>query len=153
MVDSDQVNEALLEWVKVFMHGSMQDFKKWLDEVNLSRSQVGVLFHLHREGSMGVSDLGDHLGVTKAAVSQMLDRLVQQGLIQRTENPDDRRVKQISLTEKGVEKFQESLRARTDWLAELAEMLTVSEKEDVAAAIKILIEKTSQLKRSNCQRY
>ena len=61
----------------------------------------------------------------------MLDRLVQQGLIQRTENPDDRRVKQISLTEKGAEKFQESLRARTDWLAELAEMLTVSEKEDV----------------------
>ena len=150
MVNSDQVNEALFEWVKVFMHGSMQDFKKWLDDVNLSRSQVGVLFHLHKYGSMGVSDLGDHLGVTKAAVSQMLDRLVQQGLIQRTEDPEDRRVKQIVLTEKGGEVFQESLHARTDWLADLAEKLTDEEKEQVAAALKILIEKSGQLKRTDC---
>ena len=147
MTNSDQVNETLFEWVKVFMHGSMQDFKKWLHEVNLSRSQVGVLFHLHRDGSMGVSDLGDHLGVTKAAVSQMLDRLVERGMIRRSENPDDRRVKQIALTVKGMQIFQESLRSRTDWLADLVEMLTVEEKEQVAAALSILIEKANQLKR------
>ena len=87
-------------------------------------SQFGALFHLHRMGSSGVTDLGDHLGVTSAAASQMLDRLVQQGLILRSEDPNDRRVKQIVLTDKGHQVLQESIRARQGWLDDLAETLS-----------------------------
>jgi DNA-binding MarR family transcriptional regulator len=75
----------------------------------------------------------------------MLERLVQQELILRTEDPVDRRAKQLVLTEKGIQAVHEGIHARQGWLDDLANMLSASEKEQVAAALKILIDKTKQL--------
>ena len=85
-------------------------------ESGLSMSQISALFHIHQADGSGVTDLGDHLGVTSAAASQMLERLVQQELILRTEDPDDRRVKQMVLTEKGARVSRRaSMPARVGW--------------------------------------
>ena len=81
--------------------------------------QLGALFHLHHLGACSVTDLGDELGVTGAAASQMMERLVQQGLILRTEDLQDRRVKNLVLTETGTQVIQESIHARQDWLNDL----------------------------------
>lgn len=88
------------------------------------------------------------MGVTSAAASQMLDRLVQQGLILRSEDLHDRRLKQIVLTEKGrqtLDIFRENLHDRHAWLDELAAKLSPAEQEQVEAALEILIEKAGQL--------
>ncbi|MGD8456686.1 MAG: MarR family transcriptional regulator [Anaerolineales bacterium] len=114
-------------------------------ESGLSRSQLGTLFHLFHTGSTGVTDLGNHLGVTSAATSQMLDRLVQQGLILRSEDPTDRRVKQIDLTDKGLQIIHNCIQARQSWLLDLADTLSAHEKEQIARGLNILIEKTNQL--------
>jgi DNA-binding MarR family transcriptional regulator len=92
-------------------------------------------------GSSGVTDLGDHLGVTSAAASQMLERLVQQDLILRSVDPSDRRVKQIVLTAEGLRVLQESIRARQRWLNDLSETLSGPEKETVIAALTVLIDR------------
>ncbi len=84
---------ALQNWVGMFMHRSMRDSIRFAKENGLSMSQVGAMFHI-RHGVDGVSDIGDDLGVTSAAASQMLERLVQAGLVTRTEDPHDRRAKQ-----------------------------------------------------------
>ena len=104
-------------------------------------SQLGALFHIHRMGSSGVTDQGEHLGVTSAAASQMLGRLVQQGLILRSEDPSDRRVKQIVLTDKGLQVLQESMRSRQNWLYDLAAALSDSEKETITAAMNVLLDR------------
>ncbi len=113
-------------------------------ENGLSMSQIGALFQIHR-GSSGVSDLGGDLGVSSAAASQMLERLVQQSLITRSEDPKDRRVKQIVLTDKGRQILKESIHARQSWLDELARTISPEEKEQIVGALNILIEKASQL--------
>ena len=107
-------------------------------------SQVGALFQIHR-GTSNVSDLGEGLGITIAAASQMLERLVQQELIRRSEDPQDRRAKKLVLTDKGCRIMQESLRARQGWLEDLVASLSASEKQQVAAAVKVMIDKTNQL--------
>ena len=127
------------------MQRSMRDFMGFARERGLSMSQLGALFHIHHRGSSGVSDLGDDLGVTSSAASQMLERLVHQGLILRSEDPSDRRVKHIVLTDKGLQVLHESIRARQSWLADLAETLSGSEKEDIIAALNILIDKADHL--------
>lgn len=121
------------------MRSSMHNFLRYARETELSMSQFGVLFHLRRKRSSGVTDLGDHLGVTSAAASQMLDRLVHQGLILRSADPNDRRVMQIVLTDKG------SHRARQDWLVDLADTLSANEKEKITAALNLLVDKVFQL--------
>jgi len=114
-------------------------------EGGYSMSQISALFHIRRESGCGVTDLGDHLGITSAAASQMLERLVQQGLILRSEDPLDRRVKQLFLTEDGQKIIQESIHARQGWLDNLTATLSSAEQEQVIAALKILIEKVKRL--------
>jgi DNA-binding MarR family transcriptional regulator len=139
---------AMQAWLAVFMRHSMQDFILFAKGRDLSLSQVGAMFHLHFQGGCGVSSLGDHLGVTSAAVSQMLDRLVQQGLTERCEASHDRRFKQITLTEKGRQVLHEAMRARTTWLEELAITLAADEQNQVLAAFDILIEKACLLEKA-----
>ncbi len=145
MQDSNIMVGALRAWMEVFMRHSMRDFILYSKTNALSMSQLGALVYLHRKGASGVSDIGDELGVTSAAASQLLDRLVQQGLIQRSEDPRDRRVKQIVLTEKGRRILEESIQARQLWLNDLARLLTEAEQAQVTGALHILIEKASQL--------
>jgi DNA-binding MarR family transcriptional regulator len=145
MQAADPLVATLQKWIEVSMHRSIRNFICYARESGLSMSQLGALFHIHHKGSRGVTDLGDHLGVTSAAASQMLDRLVQQDLILRSEDPDDRRVKRILLTDKGLQVLQQSIRARQVWLYDLAETLSDSEKEAVITALDTLIDRANHL--------
>lgn len=127
------------------MRHSMRNFLRYARESGLSMSHLGTIFHLHRIGSSGVTEIGEHLGVTSAAASQMLDRLVEQGLVLRTDDPEDRRVKRIELTEKGQQVFEQGIQARESWMADLASELTEDEKLTIITALKIMISKVSQL--------
>ena len=60
----------LQEWIEVSMHRSIHHFICYARESGLSMSQLGALFHIHRSGSSGVTDLGDDLGVTSSAASR-----------------------------------------------------------------------------------
>ena len=144
MTQTDPFLTALHGWIEIFMRRSTRNLIRYTRESGLSMSQVGALLHIHREGSSAVSHLGDGLGVTNAAASQMLDRLVGQDLITRSEDPHDRRVKQIVLTDKGRQLLTVGMRARLGWLDDLAEKLTEDEKRQVTAALEILIDKAHQ---------
>lgn len=142
---SNQLAATLRKWVEISMRRSMRNFILYSKESGLSMSQIGALFQIHRKGTCGVSDIGDDLGITSAAASQMLERLVHQGLIDRSEDPHDRRGKQIILTEKGRRILQEGIQARQGWLDDLANIMTPKEQDQVVAALKIMIEKANQL--------
>jgi DNA-binding MarR family transcriptional regulator len=141
---SDPFVATLRSWIEIFMRRSMRNFILYSKECGLSMSQIGALFHIFRRSS-GVSNLGDDLGITSAAASQMLERLVQLQLIHRSEDLHDRRFKQIVLTDKGRHTLQESLQARQSWLDDLANTLSTSEKEQITAALNIMIAKANQL--------
>jgi DNA-binding MarR family transcriptional regulator len=122
----------------------MREFILYSKKTGLSMSQIGALLHVSKF-SASVSDVGDGLGVTNAAASQMLDRLVHQELIVRSEDPDDRRGKKIVLTDKGRRVIEESIDARQGWLNDLAAVFSPAEKDQILAALDILIQKAGQL--------
>lgn len=148
MSDTDSLVTTLEHWTDVFMHRSMRNFIQFARESGLSMSQLSALFHLNSMGMSGVTDLGDHLGVTSAAASQMLDRLVKQGLIQRSEDPHDRRVKQIVLTDKGCLVLDEGTRARQSWLSDLADIIPDDEKGPIMAALNTLIDGANRIEKT-----
>ncbi len=145
MNSSDPLINALHESIRVIMRRFMPIILHFAKGCGLSMPQIGVLFQLDHGGTSGVSNLSDDLGITSAAGSQMLDRLVQQELILRSEDPVDRRVKNIVLTVKGRKILQEIVHMRQAWMEELAGALSPSEKEQVIAALKILVEKADQI--------
>lgn len=142
---ADRFADTFQEWMEVAMRGSMRHFLRYARESGLSMSHFGALFHINRIGSCGVTEIGEHLGVTSAAASQMLDRLVQHGFILREEDPDDRRVRRIELTAEGQQVLEHGIRARQGWVDELASTLSADERRTITSALEILITKANQL--------
>jgi DNA-binding MarR family transcriptional regulator len=137
--------ETLHEWLRVTMRFSMRNFMRFAKENNYSIPQLNALFRIRHKGACGVSDLGEEMGVTNAAASQLLDKLVQQGLVTRAEDPQDRRNKLITLTEAGMRVSEQSMQARQNWLNQLADSLTPAEQAQVQAALQLLIERSAAL--------
>lgn len=144
MLSADSFVATLQEWLALSMHRSMCSLILYCKGSDLSMSQLGALLHVFRRGTAAISDIGERLGITSAAASQMLERLVQQGLVDRSESPRDRRVKQIALTDRGRRVLHECIHARQNWVADLAAALTPAEQEQVRAALALLIEKVRQ---------
>jgi DNA-binding MarR family transcriptional regulator len=140
------LTEVLREWSEVFMHRSMRDFKRFMDATGLSFSQISILMRLVHGGNAGVSEIGGQLGVTNAAASQAVDRLVQLGLIERTEDPEDRRAKRLALTQKGRALVEKGVRARSQWIESLTDALTPEQQNVIVSALTLLTEVSRKTK-------
>ena len=127
------------------MARSMQRVMAQARASGISMPQMGALMRIHRRGPLPMSDISKHLGTTLAATSQLIDRLVQQGLMTRTEDPDDRRVRNVALTERGRKLLEASLRARQRWVDDLSQTLTQAELETVTDALHILVRRAREL--------
>jgi DNA-binding MarR family transcriptional regulator len=135
-----QFSEVIREWAMIFMHRSVKDFKHFMAESGLSFTQVNLLMRLYHGGKVGVSELGDHLGISNAAASQAIDPLVKDGLLERAEDPEDRRVKLLTLTENGRIHVRHGIDARCQWFAGLAEMFTPDQQAMIISALTLLTE-------------
>ncbi len=140
MPSSDQLAEVVHEWSEVFMRHFVHDFKRFMDDAGLSFSQVGILMRLYHGGKRGVSEMGDHLGVTNAAASQAVDRLVQLDLVKREEDPADRRAKKLALTERGRIQVQKGIEIRSKWVESLIDTLTLEQRSMIASVLTSLTE-------------
>lgn len=138
MSPAKELTEVIHEWTEVFMHRSGRDFKRFMDETDLSFSQISVLMRLKHAGRSGVSEIGGQMGVTNAAASQAIDRLVHLGLIERTEDPEDRRAKRLALTPAGLALIEKGIQARSRWVEGVTENLTSEEQSMVVSALTLL---------------
>ncbi len=138
--------DRLHEWFDILRRTIMGNFFIYARDNGLTMPQFGAMFRIYHNRACGVSDIGKDLGVTNSAASQMLERLVQLKLITRSEDPEDRRVKQIVLTDKGNQIIQQTTTMYHAWMEELARSMTPEEQEQVEKGLAILIEKASLIK-------
>lgn len=86
----------------------------------LRRSHTSLLPHIDLEGTR-VSDLAERLGVTKQAVSQLVDDLEAMGVLRREVDAADARAKRVLFTDKGRATLLEGLGVHRALEAELTE--------------------------------
>lgn len=134
MSDVEAFQEALRQWAELLMQVTMRGILQFVRDANLSVTQLSVLLHLYFQGPQSVSSIGERLGITNAATSQLLTRLVEDGYLNRSEVQSDRRIRQFSLTEKGREWVQEFLDARFQWIDEVRGLLTPNQIENIIRA-------------------
>jgi len=132
-------------WAEEYMKRSMHDFMEFTRSSGLSMSQFGALLRLYHGEICGVSDIGVHLGVSNAAASQLVDRLVGLGYLERTEDQNDRRYKTLSLSFKGCDLVQASIEIRQRWIANLTASLTPEQQATIIEALVLLTEASRQL--------
>lgn len=75
---------------------------------NLSFSQVAALHIIDREKAITINDIATRLNLSLSATSRLIDELVKQELLDRTEDRENRRSKILTLSSEG-KKFMNSL--------------------------------------------
>src|SRR5689334_49610 len=75
------------------------EFDRRVRRLGITRAQWLVLTRLHRRPGASLSELAEMMEVEKATAGRMIDRLVDNGWVERRTARDDRRVKRVYLTE------------------------------------------------------
>jgi DNA-binding MarR family transcriptional regulator len=147
MPTSRELESALHAWASVFMRRTVHEFMVAMKDSGLSTSQLNTLMRLHYRGSCPVSGISDELGLTAAAGSQIVDRLAGMGLIERSEDPTDRRVRRVRLTAKGRGLVARGVKARIAWTRGLARRIPSGELKTIIEALERLTQAADALAR------
>ena len=108
-------------------------------EFELSFSQMKALHYLHEQDDVSVKALGEQLGLSMGAMSRAADELVQRGLMDRTEDPTDRRIKRLRLTKKGRELVQKMRELRMAGFEQFVATLSPQESAQLAKALEPIL--------------
>ncbi len=101
MTDSILLSQTISQSMGMLAHRAFREQGHYIKSFGLSMAQFGILMQLNSQHQCGISDISSRMEITSAAASQLVDKLVQSELVARTEDPQDRRAKQLKLTPKG----------------------------------------------------
>ena len=108
-----------------------------IQDFNLTLIQFHILRHI-RCGKHTVAELAEQQQISRPAVSQAVDLLVEKGLVSRRQNTRDRRYVQIDLTESGSSLLGAVFSKNRRWMVEKMAALSPQELETVIQAMSIL---------------
>lgn len=145
MTEKAQFSKVTHKWMDIFMHRSWRAWNHLAKSTGLTMPQFSILMQVHHRGNCAIGDISGHFDITNAAASQLVEKLVQNGLIQREEDPSDRRAKLLNLTGKGEEFIQLGIKERYRWMDDLAGKLSADERAKVTEALKILTRAAGEL--------
>jgi DNA-binding MarR family transcriptional regulator len=115
---------------------------RWAEKHGLSEGRLHVLFTLASapEHQLPLGELADQLDVTPRNVTGLIDHLERDGLVQRIDDPADRRLTYARLTVAGGKRI-EGMRAQgLEWQLKIAAGLSTEELEQLRHACLRLIE-------------
>lgn len=137
-MNAHDLTEILIEWSNQITRLAMHDSTRFARTTGVTLVQMNGLNHLYYRGPVEMTEFREMMQITPAGASLMIERMVQQGLVQRAETPDDRRVRLVSLTDEGRKIVEESLVARRAWIEQLVEQVPEGERKHIAEALGIL---------------
>jgi DNA-binding MarR family transcriptional regulator len=146
MKDSELL-DLMTNWSAVFMRLWMHDFNHYARSNGLSLIQMNLLTHLFYKGPSEVMDFTDLMQVSPAGASQLVDRMATQGLVVRVEQPDDRRVRMVHLTDKGRGLVEGSIESRRKWMEKLTDSLSGDEEDMALKTLKLMADKAEQMEK------
>lgn len=115
---------------------------KW----NLSSHDASILTHLKLRGGVSPRILAAHLSVVPSTLSATLERLARLGYIENIAKAEDRRKRELWLTERGAEAMAATSVLDSARVAQLLEMLSVSERKKAVEGLALLARAARELK-------
>jgi len=125
-------------------------FEYWKN-LDVPLAQLKSLFIIFIRGSINTNNLAQELGVTPGNVTGIVNRLVEQGLIIRTQDPDDRRINIISLTEKGRDTVGNIHESGTRQMAAILTHMDLDGLVCLGRAMEVLIAAVEEHQKANSE--
>lgn len=130
---ADDLVAALLTASRVLVGVSAKSLAGIEDTVTLA--QFRCLVVLESRGRSTLAHLAHELGVVSSTALRQIDRLVEAGLVDRVENPHDRREVHLSLTQSGAHVVRTVTDRRRDALAAIVNNMTAIDHAELVAAL------------------
>jgi DNA-binding MarR family transcriptional regulator len=113
-------------------------FASQLGELRLGFTQLAALYVLADGSTTTVGDLAEVLGRSPSATSRLVDGLARRRLVERYEEPEDRRQRIVALTQRGKALLRSVDRARADQFLTTVRPLPTTERAVVAMGVAAL---------------
>ena len=121
-------------------------------KAGLGESDFRVLEVLLHKGPMPVSAIGPKVDLNPGSVSVAVDRLYKKGLVSRVESESDRRVRTVSLSEKGRRVFVPIFRQHAALIKRAFEHVSPAEHRQVEEVLKKIGRRAEDLAEQDGQR-
>jgi len=110
-------------------------FRRLSPATGLSLTAAATLSNLERRGPARLTDLATQQGVSQPAMTQLVTRLQDAGLVVRAPDPDDGRVVLVHVTDAGRAELVDRREVRTSRLGALLDQLPADERAALYAAL------------------
>jgi MarR family transcriptional regulator, organic hydroperoxide resistance regulator len=114
----------------------------WI-ELGLTIAQLKSLFYIVDKEKTSFKKLAEALRVTPPNVTGIIDRLVEQGLVSRTENPEDRRIMLLQPTQKAQNLLNTLKENRTNHMMKILDNLSFEELSCLMQGLYALVKAAS----------
>jgi len=131
-----QIIEAQRRLSRVIRERTLDSWVK----LDLTIPQLKSLFYVSGHGKVNPSALASGIRVTPANVTGIVERLVEQGLLIRTADADDRRVSWLTVTDKGKTLINDLREGRVQEMRRVLDELTEAELAAVAHGFELVAE-------------
>jgi len=131
-------------WAKLYFFQSLTEFFNSLKNSELSLLQAYALTYLFFKGPIKISELCEHMNVSPGAASQMVDRLEKLEMVARIADPEDRRVRKVTVLDKGEKFVQEKFVFSQSWLSEIPANITPKEEAQITAVLSTLMQSSGK---------
>jgi len=113
-------------------------FASQLGELRLGFTQLAALYVLADSGTTTIGELAEALGRSPSATSRLVDGLSKRRLVERHAEPEDRRQRSVSLTQRGQAVLRAVDRARADQFLTAVRPMPTPERALVAMGVAAL---------------
>ncbi len=138
--DTETWNEdlagAVLEVVPAAMRAIRIQMRAGLGGISIP--QFRLLLFVRRHPGTSLSPAAEHLGVTVPACSQLVDRLVRSGYLDKRQSARERRMVELSLTDRGKAALAERDERTRAWLRDALATIDPEERLALEAALPVL---------------
>jgi DNA-binding MarR family transcriptional regulator len=138
--------DQLGQQMQAFKRAMMGAQGQFLTELQLTRSQLELLFVLSKAPGQTVGDIAGQLHLTNSSVTQTSETLVKRGLVERLHDEHDRRVVRLHLSASGQKLTDGITGRRKGWLAQMAADAT---DEELQAMLSVVTKLTNRLEAQN----
>lgn len=139
LIDERATSEGLL--LALLGQQAMRRLRAAHLEHGLSPRQFHVLGLLHDRGAMTQGELGSVMGVDPSILVGVLNPLEREGYLSRERDPADRRRHVVTLTRAGEQQLDRAAQAQRDAENELFAGLTVTQRNQLRALLRVLRER------------
>ena len=98
--------EKILENLIILLPSMFKSIMRKFSDLDMSKQQIGLLHRIFSCNGETMSYYSDKMSIPKSNLTVLADKLIKEGLVKRESDNEDRRIVNLVITDRGIEKMK-----------------------------------------------